>query len=154
MKARNLLLAAFVCLFAAAMYAADDPMMGTWKLNEAKSKVAQGTPMNTTVVYSADGDNIKVTTDGTDAKGQPAHSEWTGKFDGKEYPVTGADPGTTRAYKRINDHALELTNQVNGKVTMHGKIEVAKDGKTRTVHLEGTDSDGKKIKSMAVYDKQ
>ncbi len=154
MKARNLFLAAFVCLFAVAMFAADDPMMGTWKLNEAKSKIATGTPMNSTVVYSADGDNIKVTTDGTDAKGQPAHTEWTGKFDGKEYPVTGADSGTTRAYKRINDHTLELTNQVNGKVTMHGKVEVAKDGKTRTVDLEGTNADGKKTKSKGVYDKQ
>jgi len=153
MRSRNLLLATVTCLFALVTYAADNPMMGTWKLNQAKSKIAAGMPMNTTVVYSADGDNIKVTTDGSDTKGQATHTDWVGKFDGKEYPVTGADPGTTRSYKQINERTLELTNQVNGKVTMHGKIEVAKDGKTRTVDLEVTMPDGKKVKSKAVYDK-
>jgi len=153
MRSRNLLFAVGTCLFALAMYAADNPMMGTWTLNKAKSKIAPGATINTTVVYSADGDNIKVTTDGSDAKGQATHTEWVGKFDGKEYPVTGADPGTTRSYKQINERTLDLTNQVSGKVTMHGKIEVAKDGKTRTVDLEVTMPDGKKAKSKAVYDK-
>jgi len=27
---------------------------------------------------------VKITTDGIDADGKPAHSEWTGKFDGKD----------------------------------------------------------------------
>lgn len=154
MKVRNLLLAVFVCLFAVAMYAADNPNMGTWKLNEAKSKIPAGAPMNTTVVYSADGDNVKVTTDGIDSKKQPAHTEWVGKFDGKDYPVTGGEAGTTRAYKMVNDRKMELTNKVNGRETIHGTIEVAKDGKTRTVDLEGTAPDGKKTKSKGVYDKQ
>ena len=59
MKLKNLLLV-FVCLFAMSMYAADNPNMGTWKLNEAKSKIPASAPKNTTVVYSADGDNVKV----------------------------------------------------------------------------------------------
>ncbi len=154
MKTRNLLLSLFVCLFAVAMYAADNPNMGTWKLNEAKSKIPAGSPKNDTVMYSADGDNIKVTTDGVDGKGQSAHSEWVGKFDGKDYPVTGGDAGTTRSYKVINDRKMELINKVNGKETLHGTIEVAKDGKSRTVDLEGTTADGKKTKSKGVYDKQ
>ena len=154
MKTRNLLLAAFVCLFAMALYAADNPNMGTWKLNEAKSKIPAGTTKNTTVVYSADGDNIKVTTDGVDGKGQPAHSEWVGKFDGKDYPVTGGAAGTTRSYKVVNDRKMELTNKVDGKENLHGTIEIAKDGKSRTVDLEGMDVNGKKVKSKGVYDKE
>ena len=154
MKTRNLLLAGFVCLFAVAMYAADNPNMGTWKLNEAKSKIPAGTTKNTTVVYSADGDNIKVTTDGVDGKGESAHSEWVGKFDGKDYPVTGGAAGTTRSYKVINDRKMELINKVNGKENIHGTIEVAKDGKSRVVDLEGTNADGKKVKSKGVYDKE
>jgi hypothetical protein len=154
MKTTKLVWVGLLCLFAVAMYAADNPMMGTWTKDSAKSKIAAGGAMNNTVVYSPDGDNIKVTTDGTDAKGQPTHTDWVGKFDGKEYPVTGAAAGTTRAYKQINDRTLELTNMVNGKVTMHGKIEVSKDGKTRTVDVEETMPDGKKAKSKGVYDKQ
>jgi len=40
--------------------------MGTWKLNEAKSKIGAGSPKNSTVVYEAAGDSVKVTVDGTD----------------------------------------------------------------------------------------
>jgi len=154
MKPRNLLLAVFMGLFAVAMYAAENPNLGTWKLNEAKSKIPAGAPMNTTVVYSAEGDSVKVTTDGVDSKKQPAHSEWVGKFDGKDYPVTGGEAGTTRAYKEVNERKLDISNKVNGKETLHGTIEVAKDGKSRTVTLESTGPDGKKTKSKGVYDKQ
>ena len=69
------------------------PTDGTWKLNEAKSKIAAGAPKFTTVVYEAAGDRVKVTVDGTDGEGKPVHNEWTGKYDGKDYPVTG-DPNT------------------------------------------------------------
>lgn len=154
MKTKTTLLAVFVCLFAMAMYAAESPNMGTWKLNEAKSKIPAGTTKNTTVIYSADGDNIKVTTDGVDGKGQPVHTEWVGKFDGKDYPVTGAEAGTTRAYKMINERKMDFVGKANGKETLHGTIEVARDGKSRTVDIEGTGRDGKKIKSKGVYDKQ
>jgi hypothetical protein len=47
--------------------------MGTWKLNEAKSKFTPGTGENTTVVYEAGGDSVKVTVDGVDADGKPTH---------------------------------------------------------------------------------
>jgi len=156
MKKRHLLLAVCVCLFATAMYAADNPNLGTWKLNQEKSKIPTGGMMNTTVVYSADGDNIKVTTDGVNGDKQPVQTEWVGQFDGKDYPVTGsgAPSGTTRSYKQVNERTLEITNKVNGKETVQGKIEVSKDGKMRTVELEAKGDDGKKTKSKGVYDKE
>ena len=49
--------------------------MGTWKLNEAKSKLAPGGTKNTVVVYEAEGDNVKVTLEGVDSAGNPTHSE-------------------------------------------------------------------------------
>ncbi len=154
MKARTLLLTLFVCGFAVALYAADNPFMGTWKLNEAKSKFSPGATKNSTVVYSAEGDDIKVTTDGVDGDNKPVHTEWVGKFDGQDYPVTGDASGTTRSAKQINERTLELTIKADGKVTSHGRIEVSKDGKTRTVDLAGTSADGKKMKTKAVYDKE
>ena len=153
MKARSAMLI-FVMCFAGALWAADNPNMGTWKLNEAKSKIPAGSAKNTTVVYAADGDNVKVTTDGVDGKGQPAHGEWVGKFDGKDYPVTGGAAGTTRSYKVINERKMEITGKTDGKENLHGTIEVAKDGKSRTVDLEATAPDGKKMKSKGVYDKE
>jgi hypothetical protein len=128
--------------------------MVTWKLNEAKSKIPDGAIKNTTVVYAAEGDNVKVTTDGTSGDGKPMHTEWTGKFDGKDYPVTG-DPNTdARSYTQVNDRTLTLDNKKDGKVTVTGKIVVSKDGKSRTLTTSGKDSNGKKMKSTAVYDKQ
>ena len=137
---------------AAVAGAADEGMMGTWKLNEAKSKIAPGAPKNHTVTYSAAGDQIKVTVDGTDGEGKPLHSEWTGKFDGKDYPVTGDSTADTRSYKKEGKD-LELTNKKAGKVTVTGKIVVSADGKTRTVTINLTDAKGEKVTSTAVYDK-
>lgn len=154
MKARNLIFTVALCLAGAALSFAQSPQMGTWKLNEAKSKIPAGAPKNTNVVYEAAGDNVKVTTDGTGRDGQPLHTEWTGKFDGKDYPLSGDSTADSRAYTVVNDRTLELTNKMGGKVAATGKIVVAPDGKTRTIHLTTTDAAGKKITGTAVYDKQ
>ena len=154
MKKRTALSTVLVCLIAGAYCLASDAQMGTWKLNEAKSKLAAGAPKNHTVVYEMAGDKIKVTVDGTNADGTPAHNEWTGIFDGKDYPLTGDPTADTRAYKKINDRTLDITNKKEGKVTTSGKIEVSADGKTRTVTTSGTDTKGAKFKSVSVYDKQ
>jgi hypothetical protein len=149
-------LLAFTVLFAAVAVciAAEDVTMGTWKLDEAKSKIAAGTPKNSTVVYEAAGDSVKITVDGVGADGKPAHNEWTGKFDGKDYPITGDTTADMRSYKRVNTHTLTLTNKRDGKVTFSGTVKISADGKTRTVTLNGADSKGKKVSSIAVYDKQ
>jgi len=135
-------------------FAADNPHMGTWKLNEAKSKIGASAPKNGTVVYAAAGESIKVTVDGVDGTGKPTHSEWTGKFDGKEYPVTGEATADTRAYTKVDDTTLSFSQKKDGKVTMSGKIVVSADGKSRTVTTTVTGADGKKVDSTAVYDKQ
>jgi hypothetical protein len=128
--------------------------LGTWKLNEAKSKLAAGLPKNTTVTYETAGDKIKSTVDGVDAQGNPTHTVWIGKFDGKDYPVTGDPTSDTRALKQINAHTLELTSKKGGKVTITGKIVIAADGKSRTLTASGTDSMGMKVEGMSFYDKQ
>jgi formylglycine-generating enzyme required for sulfatase activity len=155
MNTKKVLCALAFCLSIVALcFAADDNMMGTWKLNDAKSKISSGTAKNHTVMYEAAGDSIKVTVDGEGPDGKPAHNEWTGKFDGKDYPVTGDTASDSRSYKRVNPSTLQLTNKKEGKVVAAGKIVVSKDGKTRTVTISGTTSDGKKYKSVGVYDKQ
>lgn len=154
MKTKTIGLTFILCLAAGAFcFAADGPMMGTWKLNEAKSKIAPGAPKNHTVVYSAAGDQIKVTVDGTDAEGKSIHTEWTGKFDGKDYPVTGDSTSDTRSYKMEGKNTLEMTNKKDGKVAATGTLVVSADGKTRTVTINFTDAKGAKMTSVAVYDK-
>ena len=155
MKAGKTILYLGLCLAAAAVaFASADAFMGTWKLNEAKSKLGAGLPKNSTVVYETSGDSIKVTIDGTDAEGKATHNEWTGKFDGKDYPVTGDASSDSRALKQVDAHTITFTVKKGEKVTTTGRIVLSADGKTRTVTTSATDSAGKKISSTAVYDKQ
>jgi hypothetical protein len=143
-----------LCFVGLAASFAENPNMGTWKLNEAKSNIPAGMLKNTMVVYSADGDNIKVVTDGTDGKGNPMHTEWTGKFDGKDYPLSGDPTADSRSYKKVNERILTLANMKDGNVTTSGRIVVSADGKSRKLTVSAKDSAGKKITSTAIYDKQ
>ncbi len=154
MKTRTVALTLITLFAGATMCFASNPSLGTWKLNEAKSKLSPGLPKNLTAVLEAVGDNIRVTLDGVDGQGKPTHSEWTGKFDGKDYPVTGDSTSDMRSYKTIDDPTLEFAVKKSGKVTISGKAVVSADGKTRTVTVSGTNAEGKKVTSIAVYDKQ
>lgn len=155
MKTKRLALTLLLSVAAAAVcLGADNPMMGTWKLNEGKSKLDPNGPKNQTVVYSAAGEQMKITVDGVDANGKAIHSEWTGAADGKDHPVTGAANEDTRAYKKIDNRTLEFTSKKDSKVISTGKVVVSADGKTRTVSHNGTSDDGKKFSSTVVYDKQ
>lgn len=154
MKVKVIVTALAVLFAGVVVCAADDAHMGTWKLNEAKSKLGAGAPKNNTVVYEAAGDMIKVTVDGTDSAGNATHSEWTGKFDGTYYPVTGDATSDKRSYRRLNSNTLALTGKMGRKITLTGRIVVSRDGKTRTVTTVGTGANGKKVRSIGVYDKQ
>ena len=154
MKTRTLMLTLAVYFVGAAVCFAQDPTIGTWKLNEAKSQMPAGATKIATVVFAAEGDNMKVTQDATDKDGKPIHIEWTGKFDGKDYTVTGNPALDSRSYQKIDDHTMVSTSKKDGKVVISARSVVSADGKTRTVHVTQTDSAGKKVTGTAVYDKQ
>lgn len=153
MKTRSIVLTWAVCLIGA-MSLAQSPHMGTWKLNEAKTKIPAGMMKNTTVSYTADGDNIKVTTDGVDGTGKAMHTEWTGKFDGKDYPLTGDPVADARSYTEVNDHTVTLEQKKDGKVITTGKIVISADGKTRILTVKAKDAAGKAVTGTSAYDKQ
>jgi hypothetical protein len=135
-------------------WAASDPNVGSWKLNESKSKIPAGAPKNTSVTYTAEGDQYKCVVEGVDAKGSPSHNEWTGKFDGKDYAVTGDPSSDMRSVKMTSKNHYSLASKKDGKTTVTGTITLSADGKTRTVTTTGTDDKGKKRTSTAVYEKQ
>ncbi len=95
MRANRIILLALALWFTAtAATFADNALMGTWKLNESKSKFAPGAAKNTSVVYSpTEGDMIKCTADGTDKDGRPIHWTWVGKFDGQPHRLKGSPSG-------------------------------------------------------------
>ncbi len=154
MKAKPFITAVAGVFAGVAVCLAADPNLGTWKLNEAKSKLAASASKNETVVYEAVGDSVKVTIDGVRSDGTKVHTEWTGKYDGKDYPVTGDSNSDARTYKKANATTTEATVKQAGKAIGTGRVVVAADGKSRTVTTDLPDASGKKVKSVAYYDKQ
>jgi hypothetical protein len=142
------------CLTALAVAFAADPNVGSWKLNEAKSKIPAGAAKNVTVVYTAVGESYKCVVDGVDGTGKPTHNEWTGKFDGKDYPVIGDPSSDTRSLKLVSQGHYALSSKKDGKTTVTGTVEFSADNKTRTLTVHTTDAAGKKLTSVAVYDRQ
>ena len=152
MKSKTLLVSLALCFATGTACFAANAQMGTWKLNVKKSKRG-GMARNSTVTYQSMLFQTKVTVDGTDEKGRPAHSEWTGRFDGKDYAVTGDPTSDMRSYRKIDDRTMEFAAKKGGKVTITGRIVVAPDGKTRTVTATGIGPKGKKFHNTAIYDK-
>src|SRR5712692_4961008 len=86
---------------AASCFAAN-PYIGTWKFNDAKSKMRPEVTRNSTITYAEQRDYIKVTTDGTNS-GKRIHTVWVGKFDGKAYPVKGSPFYNAAGMRLINE---------------------------------------------------
>ena len=154
MKSRTILASLAVFFAGVALCLAADPNMGTWKLNEGKSKFSPGATKNHTVVYASAGDMVKVTVDGTDKDGKAVHNVWTGKYDSKDYPVTGEAGYDSRAYTKVDDRTLDMTIKKSGKVVATGKIVLSADGKSRTVTTMSADPKRTEMSATAVYDKQ
>jgi len=133
---------------AVALFAADDPFVGTWKLNVAKSKFqGEPPPQSETVTIAADG---KVSVTGSDNKGQPVEWSFMGTPGGTA-TITGIPDSTVMETRKGNtvEHTWTM-----GKSSMKGHGVLSKDGKTMTYTLQGTNSEGKKIKNTEVYEKQ
>jgi hypothetical protein len=98
------------------------------------------------------GADIKVIVDGNATDGSATHNEWTGKFDGRYYAVTGDATSDMRMYRRINKRTLAIRARKEGKTTLTGTITVSRNGKMRTVSTSSRNSAGRWIHNTAAYD--
>jgi hypothetical protein len=153
MKTKTIGLALLLSIAAGAMCFANNPTLGTWKLNESKSKFGDGAGKTTMVVWAKAGHQDKCTVDGVGADGKKVHTVWTGKLDGKDYPITGDAQSDTRSFKLNGEKTIEMVSKKDGKEVGDGTIVVAADGKTRTVTSTMTNAKGVKVTSTQFYDK-
>ena len=158
MKTRLLSLCVILGAFAGGALAeskSSPPFVGTWKLNLAKSTYSPGPPPKSVVVkHESVKDGMTQVTDGIDAEGKPFHTEYTAKFDGKEYPVTGGPPGDAIALKTIDAYTTEWTWRNGSRVVSTGRAVYSRDGKLRTLTYTGTNDKGEKVSNTAVFDRQ
>jgi hypothetical protein len=150
------LLAVIVSVVQIALAQSNNPHVGMWKANIAKSKVVAGTPVKSTATkIEPAGAGVKYTVDAAYADGTSRHWEFTANYDGKDNRVTGNGPyGDTVALTRVDATTVRIVNKQKGKATATQTSVVSRDAKTRTVTTKGTDALGKAIDTIVVYDKQ
>jgi hypothetical protein len=148
--------AGILASFVLATAQANDPFVGTWRLNLAKSKYSPGPgPKSTTSTYETAGKGYKVSVKTEPASGPTQQWSYTSNLDGNDATITGNNPNAdTVSVKRIDARTLEIVNKKGGKVTTSQTNVVSVDGKTRTVTTTGVDAQGRKVNNVAVYEKQ
>ena len=153
MRKAMLLLAVFGLVGLA--WAADDPFIGTWKLNVAESKLPFSLPKSqvTKIVIQSDG-FIKSTNDIVEPDGAIRHTEWVGKRDGKDYPLKGGPTGYTISVTLTDTNSTEQISRINGQEVARFQVIVSDDGKTMTAKGKWKDAEGKEITGVTVSDKQ
>lgn len=154
---RMLAVSVLAVLAGSAVQAQSSPLVGTWKLNVAKSKFDPGpAPKSLTRTVAAQGDGVKYTFEGVGADGKPLSYGFSVNFDGKDNPVSGSMPGgaDTISAKRTDANHYVATTKKGGKVLGTAKVEVSKDGQTTTVESTGTNPAGVNTHDVQVYDKQ
>jgi hypothetical protein len=130
-----------------------DAWVGTWRLNTTKSTYSPGPkPVSSTVTIQASEGGIKQVTEQSLGLGA-SRSEFSAKFDGKDYPIRGNPNADVVALKRIDDTTYEVFQKVSGKATISSRVSISADGKTRTVVQTGVDAKGQKVMNTLVYDR-
>jgi hypothetical protein len=147
-------LVGLVTVMGSATTFAGESWVGAWKVNAAKSQFGSSAMRTQTLKFETTPAGIKLTSEGTDAQGKPVQAGYTSKFDGKDVPWDGNPMADTACPKMIDDNSYENVWKKGGKAIATAKVSVSKDGKTLTVTTDGTDLQGAKVHSVAVYDRQ
>lgn len=138
-----------------AIAAAPDPVIGTWKLNAAKSTFTAGPAMKTqTRTYSQNGERISLVMKTTGTGGKETTGETRYELDGKDYPVTGSPDFDGLSAQQVDSQTAKFTLKRGGKAVGTTTRTVSKDGKTLTSKMKVTTAKGEQTENVLVFDKQ
>jgi hypothetical protein len=116
--------------------AADNPWVGTWKLDPSKSHFT-----GDTFTYSKSANGMMHFSDGSTAN-------YDFGIDGKEYKTLY---NRTTTWTAKGDNAWDSVTKANSTVLAKTHREISADGKTLTVTATGTKPDGSTFKDETVY---
>jgi hypothetical protein len=144
-----------VLAIATAAASAADPVIGTWKLNAAKSTFSPGPALKSqTRSYAQSPDGMVLTTKTVAADGKESTLSLTFKADGKPYAVSGSPDFDTVSVKRVDARTVNSTLMKAGVTVGTGVRKVLKDGETLTFAQKGTHVGGAKYDDVLVYDRE
>ena len=143
-----------ICILALTLFAAENPFVGTWKQNPAKSKMeGSGLEPNATLHIESEGDGLKVAVEAT-LKGQPNNYTYQATLDNKPAKVTG-NPAFDEVWTmRADEHTITASGRKAGTVVFTDRRVVSGNGKSMTIFRSGTNPEGKPFKATMVFDKQ
>jgi hypothetical protein len=99
------------------------------------------------------GGTVRFSYDFVFPRGGVQYLEWTGRFDGKDYMVQGADEYITYAYRQTGDRTYEITARLDTRVTAIADVALAPDGGTLTTTTRGRTARGQDVATITVYEK-
>jgi hypothetical protein len=133
---------------------AEDPIIGVWDLNVAKSKYAPGpAPKSQTRIYELHPKGVKTTIKTDSADGTSATVQYIAGYDGVEYPVTGSLTFDAITLNRIDRLTAEVKLTHAGKEIGSARRVISENGKTMTITFEGPGGEGRTVKNVSVYDR-
>lgn len=114
--------------------------VGTWHLDVTHSEWKTGPSpyVRGTWKIQPDGEGVKMIYDLVGTRGGVTHMEWTGKFDGSDYTLQGADAVVTYAYTPIDERTLDLVVKVDGNIATRGRVTLSADGRSLTANTPTT----------------
>ena len=134
---------------------AADSVVGTWKLNLAKSTFSPGPgPKSQTRSYAETAQGLTLSIKTTTADGKETTATLSFKDDGKPYAVSGNPDYDMVAVTRVDASTVHSTQTKAGVAVGSGVRTVSKDGKTLTFAQKGTHAGGGKYDDVLVYDRQ
>jgi hypothetical protein len=140
-------------LFAGPAFAAD-PIVGSWKLDVAKSKFSSGTELKAgSRVYTESGGVYTLDQKMTGADGKEV-SNRVQYSDGKDMKQAMGNAVDTTHARKVDANTWDFDLKKDGKVVGHVHRVVSTDGKTLTVHNTGMLVSGVKGDQTLVYDRQ
>ena len=134
---------------------APDPVLGTWKLDTARSKFIPGpAPKSQTRTYAETAQGTAMTFTGVAANGSSMSGQSTFKYDGKDYKITGSADYDTLSLKRLNGSTVRADLKKGGKVVGTTVRTLTGHGKVLTLASKGTGATGAPFDIVMVFDKQ
>ena len=133
-----------------------NPIVGTWKLNVAKSSFIPGPGWRSqTRTYRAAPDgSVEIEWIGVGASGEPMHVSFISRLDGKDYPMAGSANYDTLNAVQVDAFTVKSEEKRGGKIVGIAIRKVSPDGKVLTITDEGTNRKGEKFSQVLVFDRQ
>jgi hypothetical protein len=133
---------------------ADDPVLGTWKLNAEKSTFTPGPGWRSQIrVYQAVPSGVSVAWTGVDAGGEKMQVNYTCRYDGRDYPMQGSASYDTLNAVRIDPLTVRSEEKRDGKIVGIAVRTVSPDGNTLTITDRGLNRKGQEFSQVLVFDR-